>query len=104
MPRQAGPWRTCLGCRTVRRKALLVRFVRGRDGRARPDPGGTAPGRGAYACPERRCLVRALTSARLSHAFRRPTEPPAESPEALQGERGAALAVTGSGHEGQGRA
>jgi hypothetical protein len=100
MPRRAGPCRTCLGCRTVRRKVLLVRFVRGRDGRARRDPGGTAPGRGAYACPERACLVRALTGARLSHAFRRPTEPPAESPEALLGERGAALAAAGPGPEG----
>jgi predicted RNA-binding protein YlxR (DUF448 family) len=69
--------RTCLGCRRVRAKLSLVRFVRGEDGRARVGAGGV--GRGAYACPNVECLKQALSRGRLGHAFRRPTEPPVEA-------------------------
>jgi predicted RNA-binding protein YlxR (DUF448 family) len=50
----------------------MVRLVRGADGRVRVDA--TAPGRGAYVCPEAECAERALKSGRLAHAFRRPSE------------------------------
>jgi uncharacterized protein len=87
------PRRTCLGCRRVRPQAELIRLARGRDGRAaldlprsggrNGDARGTSTGRGAYACPALECLVGALRKGRLDHAFRRPTEPPAESAEAM---------------------
>lgn len=75
--------RTCLGCRQVRTRAELIRVVRGGDGRARMDVKQREPGRGAYVCPDPSCLRTALTKARLGHAFRGATEPPAESPEAI---------------------
>ncbi len=68
------PRRTCLGCRRVRPKQALVRLVRGRDGVVVADPRRAAEGRGAYVCPDDRCLARALHRAPLTHAFRKPCE------------------------------
>jgi len=64
------PHRTCIGCRAVRPKPELVRLVRGPDGVVRPDARG--PGRGAYVCPEPRCVAQALERGRLARAFRAP--------------------------------
>lgn len=64
------PQRTCLGCRVVRPKPELVRLVRGPDGVVRPDARG--PGRGAYVCPDPRCVAQALERGRLARAFRAP--------------------------------
>jgi len=52
----------------VRRKQDLVRLVRTADGSAALDLAGSAPGRGAYVCPERSCLQRA--NRRLAGALR----------------------------------
>ena len=64
------PARTCLGCRRVRAKTLLVRLARGADGMVVLDRTGTATGRGAYVCTEAPCIERALQRGRLTHAFR----------------------------------
>jgi predicted RNA-binding protein YlxR (DUF448 family) len=72
------PRRTCLGCRRVRPKRALVRLVRERDGVVVTDPCGAALGRGAYVCADDLCLGRALSRARLTHAFRKPCEASAE--------------------------
>lgn len=53
-------------------------------------------GRGAYVCPTEECLRQALSKGRLGHAFKRPTEPPADGPAAV---RAAARDVT-RGKEG----
>jgi predicted RNA-binding protein YlxR (DUF448 family) len=74
----AFPKRTCLGCRKSRPQRRLLRLIRGEDGRARFDLEGRRAGRGAYVCPDRACLDRALTRGRLAQAFRRPSEPPDE--------------------------
>jgi len=58
----------------VRPKQALVRLVRGRDGVVIADPRRAAEGRGAYVCPDDRCLARALHRAPLTHAFRKPCE------------------------------
>lgn len=79
----AAPQRTCIGCRKVRPKAALVRLVRGADGRVRVDDGNRAGGRGAYVCPDRGCLGKALHAGRLGHAFKRPCEPPASGAAAI---------------------
>jgi len=91
--KKSPPRRTCLGCRRVRPQAELIRLSRGGDGRAVLDLGrrggengdarGTGTGRGAYACPALECLAGALRKGRLDHAFRRPTEPPAEGAAAM---------------------
>ena len=66
------PTRTCLGCRRRRPKTEMVRLVRRADGRVEADR--TAAGRGAYVCATDECLERALRPARLTHAFRKPSE------------------------------
>ncbi len=72
-------WRTCIGCREIRAKAALIRVVRDGDGQVRLDPKGTAPGRGAYVCPNESCLGKALVGRRLSHALKGVSQPPGET-------------------------
>ena len=64
------PQRTCIGCRQVRPRAQLVRLVRRTDGVVCVDRDGTAPGRGAYVCPQSECVEVALKRERLAKAFR----------------------------------
>jgi len=66
------PSRTCLGCREARPKGRLVRLVRLRSGVVVVDASARAAGRGAYVCPDVRCVERALIRGRLAHAFRKP--------------------------------
>lgn len=73
-----GPQRTCVGCGQLRPKAALVKLLRRADGRVFVDRAGTAPGRGAYVCPERKCVDGALKRGRLARAFRGQAEPSAE--------------------------
>ena len=70
------PLRTCIGCRRTQDKALLVRLVRGGDGRVHVDARGRESGRGAYACPTETCLGKALGAGRLAHALRGASQPP----------------------------
>ena len=88
------PRRTCLGCRRVRPKRVLVRLVRmgHAPGINRARPGrGAVPGRGAYVCADDLCLGRAFARARLTHAFGKPCEASAELAMAVRtaGSRGA---------------
>ena len=66
----ATPERTCIGCRRRRGQDELVRLVqdRGRAVAARPG----APGRGAYLCPEVKCLEAAEKKRAFARAFRGP--------------------------------
>jgi predicted RNA-binding protein YlxR (DUF448 family) len=66
------PWRTCIGCRTVRAKGALVRLARRPGGEVVVDAAGG--GRGAYLCEDAACLARGLDRGRLRHAFRKPCE------------------------------
>jgi len=66
------PSRTCLGCRETRPKGRLVRLVRLPSGFVVVDSSARAAGRGAYVCPDARCVERALIRGRLAHAFRKP--------------------------------
>lgn len=69
MARRKVPMRTCVGCRTVRAKRELVRVVRTPDGDVTVDPTGKLSGRGAYICPEHRCLELAWQGKRLERAL-----------------------------------
>ena len=51
------PRRTCVGCRMTRAKPELRRFVVTSDG-VTIDPKQRTPGRGAYVCPDLRCVDR----------------------------------------------
>ncbi|MCE5199932.1 MAG: YlxR family protein [Armatimonadota bacterium] len=62
--------RTCVSCRDSSAKKELIRIVRTADGDVRIDPTGKMPGRGAYLCGARECLVRAFKGNKLSRALR----------------------------------
>lgn len=72
MAQRKVPMRTCVGCRTSRPKRELVRVVRTPDGDVTVDPTGKLSGRGAYVCPDVRCLEQALKAKRLERALQRP--------------------------------
>ena len=63
------PMRQCLGCREMKPKRELIRVVKNRDGAISLDFGGKAPGRGAYICPQKECLKKAIKSKALDRAF-----------------------------------
>lgn len=65
------PERTCVGCRTVRPKRELVRIVRTPDKEVTVDGTGKLAGRGAYICPDDRCLELATRGKRLERALQR---------------------------------
>jgi hypothetical protein len=64
----AVPERTCVGCRTRRPQATLVRVVL-RQGTVVP-AGRGAPGRGAYVCADEKCLAAAQKRRAFGRAFR----------------------------------
>ena len=65
-----GPMRTCTGCRKGRARDRMIRVSRTGDGVVRIDPIGSAPGRGAYVCPQTTCVERACGSGSLAKALR----------------------------------
>ena len=78
------PMRQCLGCREMKPKRELIRVVRSPEGEIGLDFRGKAPGRGAYLCPDRECLRRAVKGRALEKAFSAPI--PDEVYEKLNGE------------------
>ena len=63
------PLRQCLGCREMKPKRELLRVVKPPVGEIFLDLKGKANGRGAYVCPSRDCLKRAIKSKALERAF-----------------------------------
>jgi Protein of unknown function (DUF448) len=63
--------------------------VRLADGTVIADTGTRATGRGAYVCPDAGCADRGLSRARLSHAFKKPSQ---AAPDLAVVGRAAALA------------
>jgi predicted RNA-binding protein YlxR (DUF448 family) len=62
--------RTCIGCGTESPKKGLVRIVRSPEGNFSVDATGRAPGRGAYICPNLKCLQEARRKKALSKCLR----------------------------------
>ncbi len=56
----------------------MLRLVRQADGTVAIDRTGTAPGRGAYICPQPECVAETLKRGRLAKVFRGKTEASAE--------------------------
>ena len=96
-----GPVRTCIGCRQRTTKRELLRVTAGSDalGRlvVRPDPDGTAPGRGASLHPTSECYDLAVRRRAFARALRLGS--PGELSTAPVSEYVAALArTTPDGH------
>lgn len=68
------PMRMCVGCREMKNKRELVRIVCSKEGAIAVDETGKASGRGAYVCPIKGCLERAVRSRALERAFSRKVE------------------------------
>lgn len=68
------PQRTCVACRQARPKAELLRIVRTPEDGVRADPGGKAPGRGAYVCRNATCPEQAVKQKKLSRALGVPVD------------------------------
>jgi predicted RNA-binding protein YlxR (DUF448 family) len=66
--------RQCLGCREMKPKGELIRVVRAPDGTVSLDFRGKKPGRGAYLCPDPKCLARVKKSRALERAFSAPVD------------------------------
>ena len=63
------PMRQCLGCREMKPKKELIRVVRSPEGEISLDFKGKSSGRGAYVCPDPRCLKKAIKARALERAF-----------------------------------
>lgn len=69
------PQRTCLGCRQVKDKSQLIRFVRSPDGEILVDLKGRLPGRGTYLCNSRACIEAAVGRKQFDRTFRQTCQP-----------------------------
>lgn len=64
------PMRTCTGCRQEKNKKDLIRVVRDKDGNVCVDATGRKNGRGAYICPEMKCLEMAIKNKGLERTLK----------------------------------
>ena len=86
--------RSCIGCGAQADKTTLLRVVRTPEGAIAFDPGGRAPGRGAYVCsPE--CFKAASKAKKLQRALK--TEIKADVIQGIAEEIGAAAHVEEKG-------
>ena len=63
------PMRMCLGCGEMKPKRELIRVVRQPDESICLDATGKKAGRGAYICPQMKCLEQAQKARRLEKPF-----------------------------------
>jgi predicted RNA-binding protein YlxR (DUF448 family) len=64
------PLRMCVGCNEMKEKKQLVRIVKTLDNNYIIDRTGKKSGRGAYICPNKACLEKALKSKGLERSFK----------------------------------
>jgi len=76
------PMRQCLGCREMKPKNELIRFVKSPESDISLDPAGKKPGRGAYICNNISCFNKAVKSKALFRTFK--TQIPEEIIEELR--------------------
>ena len=69
------PMRQCLGCREMKPKRELIRAVKSPEGVISLDFKGKAAGRGAYICPSKDCLKKAIKGKALEKAFSSQIQP-----------------------------
>ena len=68
MPQKV-PMRQCSGCRERKPKKELIRVVRDPEGNIALDFKGKKSGRGAYVCPNRECLEKAIRNRALERSL-----------------------------------
>lgn len=66
--------RMCVGCREMKPKKELLRVVKKPDGHIQLDVTGKVSGRGAYVCPRRECLEKAIKHKQLERALESPLD------------------------------
>lgn len=64
------PMRTCTGCRQEKNKKDLIRVVRDKEGNVCVDATGKKNGRGAYICPDVKCLEKAIKNKGLERTLK----------------------------------
>lgn len=67
---EKGPHRTCIACRQAKDKKQLVRYVVAPDGSMLIDYRQRLPGRGAYTCVSRECLLVAVKKNAFQRSFK----------------------------------
>ena len=63
------PMRMCTGCREMKPKRELMRIVKTPSGEIKADATGKLNGRGAYICPDSKCLAKSVKSKRLENVL-----------------------------------
>ncbi len=81
------PLRQCVGCREMKSKKELIRVIRTPDDEICIDATGRKNGRGAYLCPDRKCLEKARKTRGLERSLKTqiPDEVYAELEKELEG-------------------
>lgn len=69
MQQKRVPLRKCSGCGEMKPKKELVRVVKSPEGEVSLDLTGKKSGRGAYICPDPKCLQAARKAKRFERAF-----------------------------------
>ena len=64
------PVRTCTGCRQAKNNNDLIRVVRDKEGNVSVDATGKLNGRGAYICPDKECLKKAIKNKGLEKTLK----------------------------------
>jgi predicted RNA-binding protein YlxR (DUF448 family) len=64
------PLRKCIGCSEMKDKRQLIRVVRNKEQEFFIDITGKQNGRGAYICPEKECLEKAIKNKGVEKSFK----------------------------------
>ena len=80
------PLSKCTGCNEVKNKKDMIRVIRDKEGNISMDATGRKNGRGAYICPDVKCLEKAMKSKGLERTLK--AKVPEEVYEQLKAELG----------------
>ncbi len=64
------PMRKCVGCQEMKSKKEMIRIIRTAENEFVLDATGKKNGRGAYLCPDRECLEKAVKNRGLERSFK----------------------------------
>lgn len=64
------PMRQCVGCREMKAKRELIRVIKTSENQIFVDATGKKNGRGAYLCPNRECLDKAVKNKGLERSLK----------------------------------